>query len=390
MHEREPPAGVLMSRAIEVEGLVRDFAGTRALDGVNLSVPTGQVLGLLGPNGAGKTTVVRTLATLLAPTAGQARVGGFDVVREAARVREIIGLTGQYASVDEKLTGRENLILIGRLLGLKRAETKARADALLEDFPREDAARRPAQIYSGGMRRRLDLAASLVGRPRIVFLDEPSTGLDPRARRDLWHRIRQLQTDGTSVLLTTQYLEEADSLADSIVLLDQGRVMSEGTSSQLKARVGARTDERRPGRRPSIGVTALGPGYRARVRAAVHLRPQPPSGAWLTESRAARGHRPTRSSLRRGLRDSCNENHSPKRRSWRPNSCSARTRPSPSRTKYPVRPCTGPLANTYRSACPPTSPACKVVGCDGGASPFSNIIASSSGSLCSVNRRPPA
>jgi len=230
-----------MSRAIEVKGLVRDFGGTRALDGVNLTVPTGQVLGLLGPNGAGKTTVVRTLATLLAPTAGQAWVGGFDVVREAARVREIIGLTGQYASVDQKLTGRENLILIGRLLGLKRAHAKARADALLSDFSLEDAARRPAQTYSGGMRRRLDLAASLVGRPRILFLDEPSTGLDPRARRDLWHRVRDLQADGTTVLLTTQYLEEADALADAIVVLDQGRVIAEGTAAQLKARVGART-----------------------------------------------------------------------------------------------------------------------------------------------------
>jgi oleandomycin transport system ATP-binding protein len=230
-----------MSSAIEVKGLVRDFGGTRALDGVNLKVPTGQVLGLLGPNGAGKTTVVRALATLLAPTAGQAWVGGFDVVREAARVREIIGLTGQYASVDQKLTGRENLILIGRLLGLKRAQAKARADALLADFALEDAARRPAQTYSGGMRRRLDLAASLVGRPRILFLDEPSTGLDPRARRDLWHRVRELQADGTTVLLTTQYLEEADALADAIVVLDQGRVIAEGTAAQLKARVGART-----------------------------------------------------------------------------------------------------------------------------------------------------
>ncbi|HSM27551.1 MAG TPA: ATP-binding cassette domain-containing protein [Thioalkalivibrio sp.] len=230
-----------MSRAIEVEGLVRDFAGTRALDGVNLNVPAGQVLGLLGPNGAGKTTVVRTLATLLVPTTGQAWVGGFDVVREAARVREIIGLTGQYASVDEKLTGRENLILIGRLLGMKRAEAKARADALLADFALDAAGHRLAKTYSGGMRRRLDLAASLVGHPRILFLDEPSTGLDPRARRDLWHRIRQLQADGTTVLLTTQYLEEADALADSIVVLDQGRVIAEGTAAQLKARVGART-----------------------------------------------------------------------------------------------------------------------------------------------------
>jgi len=230
-----------MSHAIKVEGLVRNFGGTRALDGVSLNVPTGQVLGLLGPNGAGKTTIVRTLATLLAPTAGRAWVGGFDVVGEAARVREIIGLTGQYASVDEKLTGRENLILVGRLLGLKRAEARARADALLADFSLEAAARRPAQTYSGGMRRRLDLAASLVGRPRILFLDEPSTGLDPRARRDLWHRIRQLQASGTTVLLTTQYLEEADALADFIVVLDQGRVIAEGTSAQLKSRVGART-----------------------------------------------------------------------------------------------------------------------------------------------------
>ncbi|AHE97766.1 daunorubicin resistance protein DrrA family ABC transporter ATP-binding protein [Thioalkalivibrio paradoxus] len=248
-----------MSSAIEVERLVRDFAGTRALDGVNLHVSTGQVLGLLGPNGAGKTTMVRTLATLLTPTAGQAWVGGFDVVREAARVREIIGLTGQYASVDEKLTGRENLILIGRLLGLKRAEAKARADSLLAEFSLTDAGRRPAQTYSGGMRRRLDLAASLVGRPRILFLDEPSTGLDPRARRDLWQRVRQLQEDGTTVLLTTQYLEEADALADSIVVLDQGRVIAEGTAAQLKARVGART----------LSVTVSDPALAA--RAAEHI-----------------------------------------------------------------------------------------------------------------------
>ncbi len=230
-----------MDNAIEVEGLVRAFGATRAVDGVDLRVPSGQVLGLLGPNGAGKTTVVRMLATLLAPTAGTARVGGLDVVREAARVREIIGLTGQYASVDEKLTGRENLILIARLLGLKRADARARADELLADFSLQEAGRRPAQTYSGGMRRRLDLAASLVGRPRILFLDEPSTGLDPRARRDLWERVRQLQAAGTTVLLTTQYLEEADALADSIVVLDQGRVIAEGTAAELKARVGARS-----------------------------------------------------------------------------------------------------------------------------------------------------
>ncbi|WP_038054784.1 daunorubicin resistance protein DrrA family ABC transporter ATP-binding protein [Thioalkalivibrio sp. ALJ1] len=230
-----------MGNAIEVEGLVRDFGGTRAVDGVELRVPTGRVLGLLGPNGAGKTTVVRMLATLLTPTAGAARVGGFDVAREGTRVREIIGLTGQYASVDEKLTGRENLILIGRLLGLKRRDARARADELLADFDLREAGQRPAQTYSGGMRRRLDLAASLVGHPRILFLDEPSTGLDPRARRDLWDRVRQLQSDGTTVLLTTQYLEEADALADSIVVLDHGRVIAKGTAAELKARVDGRT-----------------------------------------------------------------------------------------------------------------------------------------------------
>lgn len=248
-----------MNGAIEISELIRDFSGTRALDGVNLSVPTGQVLGLLGPNGAGKTTIVRTLATLLVPTAGQAWVGGFDVVRDAARVREIIGLTGQYASVDEKLTGRENLFLIGRLLGLSRTDAKSRADTLLADFSLEEAARRPVLTYSGGMRRRLDLAASLVGRPRILFLDEPSTGLDPRARRDLWQRVRQLREDGTTVLLTTQYLEEADALADSIVVLDHGRVIAEGTSAQLKARVGART----------LHVTVANPALA--TRAAEHL-----------------------------------------------------------------------------------------------------------------------
>lgn len=230
-----------MDEAIRAEGLVKQFGATRALDGIDLSVPRGTVLGLLGPNGAGKTTAVRILATLLAPDAGQARVDGYDVVTEAAAVRTRIGLTGQYASVDEKLTGRENLVLIARLLGFSRRDARARAGELLAEFGLEEAAHRPVQTYSGGMRRRLDLAASLVGRPRILFLDEPTTGLDPRARLDLWNLIRQLVAQGTTVLLTTQYLEEADSLADEIVVIDQGRVIANGTSDQLKARIGGQT-----------------------------------------------------------------------------------------------------------------------------------------------------
>lgn len=230
-----------MNEAIRTQGLVKQFGATRALDGIDLSVPRGTVLGLLGPNGAGKTTVVRILATLLAPDAGQAWVDGYDVVTDAAAVRTRIGLTGQYASVDEKLTGRENLVLIARLLGFLRRDARARAGELLAEFGLEEAALRPVQTYSGGMRRRLDLAASLVGRPRILFLDEPTTGLDPRARLDLWNLIRQLVAEGTTVLLTTQYLEEADSLADEIVVIDQGRVIASGTSDQLKARIGGQT-----------------------------------------------------------------------------------------------------------------------------------------------------
>ncbi|TVP59874.1 MAG: ATP-binding cassette domain-containing protein, partial [Halomonadaceae bacterium] len=197
--------------------------------------------GLVGPNGAGKTTVVRILATLLGPDQGQAFVDGCNVVTEAHGVRQRIGLTGQYASVDEKLTGRENLLLIARLLGLSRPDARARATELLAQFSLSDAAQRPVATYSGGMRRRLDLAASLVGRPGILFLDEPTTGLDPRARLDLWNLIRRLVAEGTTVLLTTQYLEEADALADDLVVLDQGRVIAEGTPAQLKARIGAQT-----------------------------------------------------------------------------------------------------------------------------------------------------
>ncbi|MCC5794091.1 MAG: ATP-binding cassette domain-containing protein [Chromatiales bacterium] len=230
-----------MSEAIHVEELHRSFGATRALAGVDLSVRRGSVLGLLGPNGAGKTTMVRILATLLRPDAGRAVVGGHDVVSQAQRVRQLVGLTGQYASVDEKLTGRENLVLIARLLGQSRAAARARADELLREFELEHAAARAAKHYSGGMRRRLDLAASLVGRPEILFLDEPTTGLDPRARLSLWQLVRRLVAAGTTVLLTTQYLEEADALADEIVMLDHGRVIAAGTADQLKARVGARS-----------------------------------------------------------------------------------------------------------------------------------------------------
>jgi oleandomycin transport system ATP-binding protein len=232
--------------AIEAEGLVKRFGDTTALAGVDLTVRTGSVLGLLGPNGAGKTTAVRVLATLLNPDAGSATVGGYDVVREAHQVRQLIGLTGQYASVDETLTGTENLVLIGRLLGIPRAEAKARARELLDAFALSEAAGRATKTYSGGMRRRLDLAASLVGRPQLLYLDEPTTGLDPRGRSDLWELIRGLVADGVTVLLTTQYLNEADSLADDIVVIDHGKVIATGTPAELKAKIGAQTLEVRP------------------------------------------------------------------------------------------------------------------------------------------------
>ena len=235
-----------MTNAIVAEGLVKRFGDTTALAGVDLAVRTGTVLGLLGPNGAGKTTAVRVLATLIRPDAGHATVGGFDVVRQAHQVRSLIGLTGQYASVDESLTGVENLVLIGRLLGQSRRDAKARARELLARFHLDDAADRAAGKYSGGMRRRLDLAASLVGRPRLLYLDEPTTGLDPRSRNDMWDIIRDLVGDGVTVLLTTQYLDEADQLADEIVVIDHGRVIATGTSDELKARTGAQTVTVRP------------------------------------------------------------------------------------------------------------------------------------------------
>ena len=227
------------AQAVEVEGVAVSFGETRALDGVDLTVGTGTVQGLLGPNGAGKTTLVRVLATLLRPNAGSARVFGCDVLRDATRVRALIGLAGQFAAVDGTLTGRENLEMVGRLYRLGRAEARRRAAETLERLGLTDAADRVVRGYSGGMRRRLDLGASLVGRPRLLILDEPTTGLDPQSRNDVWGFIRELVADGTTVLLTTQYLDEADNLADHIVVIDHGKVIANGTPRELKARMGA-------------------------------------------------------------------------------------------------------------------------------------------------------
>jgi len=258
--------------AIEATGLVKSFGETRAVDGVDLAVRTGSVYGVLGPNGAGKTTTIRMLATLLRPDAGSARVLGHDIAHEADAVRGLVSLTGQLASVDEDLTGRENLILLGRLLGLKRADAKARAAELLEAFGVADAANRLVKHYSGGMRRRLDIAASIVVTPELMFLDEPTTGLDPRSRSQVWDIIRALVAEGTTILLCTQYLDEADQLADGIAVIDQGKVIAEGTPGQLKASVGS----------GALHVRLLDPGQRpeaARVLAhkldTVHLEPDP-------------------------------------------------------------------------------------------------------------------
>jgi ABC-2 type transport system ATP-binding protein len=231
-----PPAG--REPAISVSGLVKSFGAVRALDGVDLEAAPGTVLGVLGPNGAGKTTTVRILSTLLAPDAGTARVAGLDVVRDAGRLRARIGLAGQNAAVDENLTGLENLTLVGRLYGERRRAAQARGRELLERFDLTDAAERVAKTYSGGMRRRLDLAAALVARPPVLFLDEPTTGLDPRSRMELWVTIEDLVADGTTVLLTTQYLDEADRLADRIAVIDRGTVIADGTADELKDRVG--------------------------------------------------------------------------------------------------------------------------------------------------------
>jgi oleandomycin transport system ATP-binding protein len=232
--------------AIHAEGLVKHFGDTKALDGIDIAVPEGTVLGVLGPNGAGKTTAVRILATLLQPDAGTATIAGHDLAKDPDAVRRSVGLTGQYASVDEQLTGRENLVLVARLLDFTRASAAQRAAELLEQFGLTEAADRRSRTYSGGMRRRLDLAASLVGRPKVIYLDEPTTGLDPSKRDDMWNIVRSLTEAGTTVLLTTQYLEEADALADSISVIDNGLVIANGTPEELKRIVGGRSLQVRP------------------------------------------------------------------------------------------------------------------------------------------------
>jgi ABC-2 type transport system ATP-binding protein len=258
-------AGSMSDPAIVVEGLAKRYGKVEALAGIDLGVSPATVLGLLGPNGAGKTTAVRILTTLLHPDAGRATVAGYDVVRQAEELRHVIGLAGQNAAVDENLTGLENLEMVGRLYHVPAAEARRRGEELLERFELTDAAHRTAKTYSGGMRRRLDLGASLVGQPKVLFLDEPTTGLDPRSRLEMWDIIRELVKEGTTLLLTTQYLEEADRLANRIAVIDLGRVIAEGTSDELKARVGGEVLALRVADRDRAPVAAgavlgLGPG----------------------------------------------------------------------------------------------------------------------------------
>ena len=241
--DKNPSGG---NSAVTVRGMVKHYGETKALDGVDLDVREGTVMGVLGPNGAGKTTLVRILSTLLAPDAGRATVAGYDVVRQPRQLRRVIGLTGQYASVDEKLPGWENLYMIGRLLDLPRKDARSRADELLERFSLTEAAKRPASTYSGGMRRRLDLAASMIGRPQVLFLDEPTTGLDPRTRQEVWTEVKAMVGEGVTVLLTTQYMEEAEQLASELTVVDRGKVIANGAIDELKATVGGRTLRVRP------------------------------------------------------------------------------------------------------------------------------------------------
>jgi oleandomycin transport system ATP-binding protein len=283
--------------AICTEGLVKRYGKTTALAGLDLAVPHGIVQGVLGPNGAGKTTLVRILATLLRPDAGRAQVGGFDVAGQPDKVRKLISLTGQFAAVDEDLTGRENLLLIARLLELSRKAARRRADELLERFGLAEAGGRLAKTYSGGMRRRLDLAMGLVGEPQVLFLDEPTTGLDPRARGDVWDMVRDLVAAGTTVLLTTQDLDEADRLASQIAVIDRGRVIDSGTPAELKAKVGGQSLDVRPaepGELARVGaimaeVTGAGAGS-PNERDGVISAPLAP-GVSGTEALAAVSHR---------------------------------------------------------------------------------------------------
>jgi ABC-2 type transport system ATP-binding protein len=263
-----------MGAAIQAEGLVKTFGGILALDGVDLDVPEGTVLGLLGPNGAGKSTAVRVLTTLLRPDAGSAEVAGVDVLRHPGRVRSLIGLCGQYAAVDEYLTGRENLQMVGELYQMRARDAKTRAWELLEWFDLAEAADRPAKTYSGGMRRRLDLAAALVARPPVLFLDDPTTGLDPRNRLALWELIETLAAEGTTLLLTTQYLEEADRLAHDITVVDHGRVIARGSADDLKAKIGGERVEVVVHDRGLIGaaVAALTPYGEGRPGVEQHTR----------------------------------------------------------------------------------------------------------------------
>ncbi|MGN6444992.1 ATP-binding cassette domain-containing protein [Amnibacterium sp.] len=263
--------------AIEADGLVKTFGALRAVDGVDLVVPQGSVYGVLGPNGAGKTTTISMLATLLRPDGGAARVFGHDVVAAAPTVRGLIGVTGQYASVDETLSATENLVVFGRLLGLSARQAKAKSVELLERFSLTEAAKRPLKQFSGGMRRRLDLAASLIAQPPLIFLDEPTTGLDPRTRAQMWDTIRELVQTGSTVLLTTQYLDEADQLADRIAVIDRGRVVAEGTADDLKASVGTASLQLR------LADPADLPVAEARIRARVGVQPVASAErAWLT------------------------------------------------------------------------------------------------------------